>query len=130
MDSPSSVYLVMEYIKGESLHANLKATPNRRFPEDKAVRIIKQLISVLVYLHARNVTHRDIKLENIIIDHRGVIKLIDFGFCCASSPDIKLKIFCGTPSYMCPEIVMKKEYFGPPTDIWSSGILLYAMLCG
>ena len=81
-------------------------------------------------MHSRNVTHRDIKLENIIIDKKGVIKLIDFGFCCCSSPDIKLKVFCGTPSYMCPEIVMKREYVGPPTDIWASGILLFAMLCG
>jgi serine/threonine protein kinase len=51
IDSPSSVYLVMEFIKGESLHAHLKAAPNRRFPEDKAVRIIKQVLSVLLYLH-------------------------------------------------------------------------------
>jgi serine/threonine protein kinase len=59
-----------------------------------------------------------------------VIKLIDFGFCCCSPAEIKLRVFCGTPSYMCPEIVMKKEYVGPPTDVWSAGILLYAMLCG
>jgi serine/threonine protein kinase len=59
-----------------------------------------------------------------------VIKLIDFGFCCCSSDDVKLKIFCGTPSYMCPEIVMKREYIGPPTDIWATGVLLFAMLCG
>jgi len=58
----------MEYAKGESLHANLKAAPNRRFSEEKAVRIMKQLIGVLAYLHQRHVTHRDIKLENIIID--------------------------------------------------------------
>ena len=76
-------------------------------------------------------THRDIKLENIIIDtKKGTVKLIDFGFCCCTSPEIKLKVFCGTPSYMCPEIVLKKEYVGPPTDIWASGILLFAMLCG
>jgi serine/threonine protein kinase len=58
------------------------------------------------------------------------LKLIDFGFCCCTAPDTKLKVFCGTPSYMCPEIVMKKEYLGPPTDIWATGILCYAMLCG
>ena len=131
IDSPSYVYLVMEYAQGESLHAHLKAQPQRRFHEDKAKRIIKQVLSTLAYLHERNVTHRDIKLENIIIDtKKGTIKLIDFGFCCCTSPDIKLKVFCGTPSYMCPEIVMKKEYIGPPTDIWAAGILFYAMLCG
>jgi serine/threonine protein kinase len=105
IDSPKYVYMVMELAQGESLHANLKATPHRRFTEDKAKRLIKQMLSILLYLHQRNVTHRDIKLENIIIDKRGVIKLIDFGFCCCSSKDVKLKIFCGTPSYMCPEIV-------------------------
>ena len=130
IDSPNYVYLVMEFVQGESLHAHLKATQNRRFSEEKAKSIIKQLLSILSYLHARSVTHRDIKLENIIIDKRGIIKLIDFGFCCCSSPEVRLKIFCGTPSYMCPEIVMKREYLGPPTDIWASGILLYAMLCG
>lgn len=60
----------------------------------------------------------------------GKLKLIDFGFCCCTAPDTRLKIFCGTPSYMCPEIVLKKEYLGPPTDIWASGVLLYALLCG
>ena len=72
---------------------------------------------------------RDIKLENILIDNRSkLVKLIDFGFCCQSKD--KLKVFCGTPSYMSPEIVSKKEYYGPPSDIWACGVLLYALLCG
>mmetsp|Transcript_82849 Transcript_82849/g.114458 ORF Transcript_82849/g.114458 Transcript_82849/m.114458 type:complete len:96 (+) Transcript_82849:150-437(+) len=58
----------------------------------------------------------------------GIIKLIDFGFACVTSQ--KLKIFCGTPSYMSPEIVAKREYMGPPADIWASGVVLYALLCG
>ena len=119
----------MEYVNGESLHSNLKSTTNRKFTEEKAKNIMRPLLNILAYLHQRCVTHRDIKLENIIIDKKGIIKLIDFGFCCANAPDVRLKVFCGTPSYMCPEIVMKREYYGPPTDIWTSGILLYAMLC-
>ena len=120
----------MEFANGESLHSHLKAAPNRQFSEEKAKKIMKQLLMAIDYLHRRQVAHRDIKLENIIIDNRGQIKLIDFGFCCAAPPDQKQKVFCGTPSYMCPEIVQRLEYTGMPTDIWSSGILFYAMLCG
>lgn len=82
------------------------------------------------YLHGLNICHRDLKLENILIDERNNVKLIDFGFSVCSSPDQKLKIFCGTPSYMAPEIVQKKDYSGFATDIWSLGILLYVMLTG
>ena len=77
----------MEFARGESLHSHLKASPNRQFSEDKAKMILKQLLMALEYLHDKNVTHRDVKLENIIIDKRECIKLIDFGFCCHSNPD-------------------------------------------
>ena len=76
----------MEYAQGDSLHSHLKAQPNRQFSEDKAKKIMKQLLGSIDYLHQRNIAHRDVKLENIIIDSRGHIKLIDFGFCCASPP--------------------------------------------
>lgn len=59
-----------------------------------------------------------------------MIKLIDFGFAIRIANDKKLNIFCGTPTYMSPEITKKKEYFGKPADIWSLGIVLYALVCG
>lgn len=73
--------------------------------------------------------HRDIKLENVIIKPSNLdLRLIDFGF--AVRNDKKLTIFCGTPSYMAPEIVKKQEYYGKPADVWALGVLLFAMLYG
>ena len=76
-------------------------------------------------------THRDIKLENVLLDRScRIVKLIDFGFSTCVPNDKKIKLFCGTPSYMAPEIVMKEEFRGPPADIWALGVLLYALLSG
>ena len=82
------------------------------------------------YLHDIQICHRDLKLENILIDERNNLKLIDFGFSVCTPHDSKLKIFCGTPSYMAPEIVLKKEYNGFATDVWSLGVILYLILAG
>lgn len=84
-----------------------------------------------MYCHQRNITHWDIKLENILLtDDHWEVKLIDFGFSTCIPNEKKIKIFCGTPSYMAPEIVNKVEYSGPPADIWALGVLLYALLNG
>lgn len=85
----------------------------------------------MYYCHQRNVTHRDIKLENILLNEaKNQVKLIDFGFSTCIPNDKKIKLFCGTPSYMAPEIVSKKEYCGPPADVWALGVLMFALLCG
>lgn len=82
------------------------------------------------YLHTQNIAHRDIKLDNILIEENtNMIKVIDFGFSVICSAQ-KLKIFCGTPSYMAPEIVQKREYEGKPVDMWALGVMLFAMLTG
>ena len=121
----------MEYVNGGSLHGYLKMKPNRQMPELEAKFLWRQVVSAIYYCHQRNVTHRDIKLENILLDEtKTVAKLIDFGFSTCIPHERKVKIFCGTPSYMAPEIVSKIEYSGPPADIWALGVLMFALLCG
>lgn len=130
-ESPKQVFFVMEYVNGGSLHGYLKMKPNRQMPELEAKFLWRQVVQSIHYCHQRNVTHRDIKLENILLDEtKERVKLIDFGFSTCIPHDKKIKLFCGTPSYMAPEIVAKIEYSGPPADIWALGVLLFALLCG
>lgn len=129
-ETENHVYLVMEYVAGGSLHSYLKDQPNRRLDEEEAKRIFKQIMTALQYCHRKSIAHRDIKLENILLDENKNVKLIDFGFSTCIPNDKKIKMFCGTPSYMAPEIVMKEEYAGPPADIWASAVLLYALMNG
>jgi MAP/microtubule affinity-regulating kinase len=120
----------MELIQGVSLLSYLKSKPNRKIDEEMCRQIFSQIIKGIDFLHSNNVYHRDIKLENIIIDDKNQIKIIDFGFGTCNPKSKLLNFFCGTPSYMPPEIIQKKDYVGPCADIWSIGILLFTMLCG
>ena len=76
------------------------------------------------------IVHRDVKLENILLDCNHAIKLIDFGLAANITPSSKLKVHCGSPSYAAPEIVARRLYDGPPVDVWSLGVVLYGMICG
>ncbi|OMJ92304.1 hypothetical protein SteCoe_4966 [Stentor coeruleus] len=130
VDMPKYLYIVLEFVSGCSLSTMMKRKINRRMEEFEANKLFRELLLALDYLHNKSVTHRDVKLENTLVDQSGVVKLIDFGFATCFPNDKKAKIFCGTPSYMAPEIVSKKEYYGPPVDIWAAGVLLYALITG
>ena len=130
IETRHQLYILMEYVSGPSLHGYLKLHRNRRLPEEEARRIFQQLMSGLKYCHRKWITHRDIKLENILLDENRNVKIIDFGFSTKIPNEQKVKMFWGTPSYMAPEIVTKQEYSGPPADIWASWVLLFALLCG
>mgnify|MGYP003385839925 FL=1 len=128
IETPKRMHLIMECLDGGNLCSYVKQ--KRRLSEDESRRIFFQLIQSIDYLHVMGVAHRDIKLENVLFGDTKDIKLIDFGFSTVTVPGKKLRVFCGTPSYMAPEIVRRVEYEGKPTDMWSLGILLYALLCG
>ena len=113
-----------------SLHAYLKTKMGRKVDEDEAKRLFKQIVEGIDYMHKKSVAHRDIKLENILLDENNSIKIIDFGFSITMQNDRLLNIFCGTPSYMSPELAIKKDYYGWHADVWALGVLLYVFLCG
>ena len=121
----------MEYIGKTSLYSYLKTKPQNKIEENELKRLFKQLCEGIRYCHEKQIVHRDIKLDNILLDDdKQQVKIIDFGFSVVTPPERRLSIFCGTPSYMAPEIVSKCQYRGSPSDIWSLGIVFYALLCG
>lgn len=83
------------------------------------------------YMHSRGKAHRDLKLDNILFcSETKRIKLIDFGFSLATTNQQRLESYCGTPHYMCPDIVQKKPYNAHAADVWACGVILYMLLAG
>lgn len=120
----------MELGGEQSLCSYLKSKPGRKLSENEARHIFRQLVEGTKYLHEKHIVHRDLKLENALIDGEKNIKIIDFGFSVSTKKEEILKNFCGTPSYMAPEIVTRKEYNGMYADVWALGVMLYIMLSG
>ncbi len=126
------IFIIMEYINGGNLYSLVK---KRRILQEKVAKyIFKQMISALKYIHSHNIVHRDIKLDNILLDLYSGIKICDFGIGKKlTSQSQLLTSFSGTPIYMAPEIILCEKnngYKGFPVDIWSSGVALYIMLSG
>ena len=126
------ILIIMEYINGGNLFSFLKK--HRKVSEKTAKLLYRQIILGIKYMHEQGIVHRDIKLENILIDLNNNIKICDFGIGrVLSSPEQPLFDQCGTPMYIAPEILLcskEKGYKGFPVDIWSSGIVLYILLSG
>ena len=129
-DCQSFLYLILDHIPGPSLSDYCKRHQDRKLSDQEACRIFFQLMQAVNYIHSKNVSHRDIKFDNILLDSHLKVRLIDFGFATLMPPKAKKKIFCGTPSYMAPEIVNREDYEGQPADMWACGVVLYGMLCG
>ena len=126
------ILIAMEYINGGNLFSFVKK--RRKLSEKTAKFLFKQIILGIKHIHSKKIVHRDIKLENILIDLNNNIKICDFGIGRILKSEKQLLYDkCGTPMYMAPEILLSsktKGYEGYPVDIWSSGISLYIMLSG
>nr|XP_016470533.1 PREDICTED: CBL-interacting serine/threonine-protein kinase 14-like isoform X1 [Nicotiana tabacum] len=126
----TKIYFVMEFAKGGELFAKVS---KGRFSEDLSRRYFQQLISAVDYCHSRGVYHRDLKLENLLLDENWDLKVTDFGLSAVADqirPDGFLHTLCGTPAYVAPEILEKKGYDGAKVDIWSCGIILFVLNAG
>ena len=125
------IFLIQEYVpNGELLHF-LENPENTNLTENQICKIYQQIISGIEYLHEIGIAHRDLKLENILLNSEKNIKIIDFGLSNKYNKENGelLQSSCGSPCYAAPEMIKGIQYHGLDTDIWSSGILLYLMLC-
>ncbi|XP_076417468.1 MAP/microtubule affinity-regulating kinase 4-like [Peromyscus maniculatus bairdii] len=128
IDTLTTAYLIMEYVAGEDLESCLGALGC--FKEEEARVIFRQVVSAVHFLHQRHIAHRDIKLENILVDAAGNAKLCDFGMAIEITEGQKLEEICGSLLYWAPEILARKPYDGLAGDMWSLGIVLYVLVTG
>ncbi|XP_037429344.1 serine/threonine-protein kinase SAPK10 isoform X1 [Triticum dicoccoides] len=128
--TPTHLAIVMEYASGGELFERICNAG--RFSEDEARFFFQQLLSGVSYCHSMQVCHRDLKLENTLLDGSTAprLKICDFGYSKSSVLHSQPKSTVGTPAYIAPEVLLKKEYDGKIADVWSCGVTLYVMLVG
>ncbi|GLI66826.1 hypothetical protein VaNZ11_010801 [Volvox africanus] len=128
IETPSDIYVVMEYVKTGELFDYI--VEKGRLGEDEARHFFQQIISGVEYCHRNMVVHRDLKPENLLLDAKMNVKIADFGLSNIMRDGHFLKTSCGSPNYAAPEVISGKLYAGPEVDVWSCGVILYALLCG
>lgn len=123
------VWLVLEYCSGSELYTYL--LDHGQLAVAKVQKIFAQLVGAVSYVHKQSCVHRDLKLENILFDKHENVKLVDFGFTREYEGRTNhLQTFCGTICYSAPEMLKGEKYAGEKVDVWSLGVILYALLCG
>ncbi|EXJ95932.1 CAMK/CAMKL/MARK protein kinase [Capronia coronata CBS 617.96] len=123
------VWLVLEYCPGDELYNYL--CRNGPLPVESVQKIFTQLVGAVAYIHSKSCVHRDLKLENVLLDKHDNVKLCDFGFTREYEGKASyLQTFCGTVCYSAPEMLRGEKYAGEKVDVWSLGIILYALLKG
>ena len=126
--TPTDIYMVMEFVPGGELFDFIVS--NGRLSEPRARTMFQQLISGVEYCHQHMVVHRDLKPENLLLDAEQQLRIADFGLSNVMKDGDFFKTSCGSPNYAAPEVISGKLYAGPEVDVWSCGVILYALLCG
>lgn len=125
---PSSSYLVLEHVSGGELFDYL--VKKGRLTPKEARKFFRQIISALDFCHCHSICHRDLKPENLLLDEKNNIKIADFGMASLQPAGSMLETSCGSPHYACPEVIRGEKYDGRKADVWSCGVILYALLVG
>ncbi|XP_071385752.1 maternal embryonic leucine zipper kinase [Centroberyx affinis] len=130
IETSTKIYMVLEYCPGGELFDYIIAKD--RLSEEETRMFFRQIVSALAYVHSQGYAHRDLKPENLLIDEDQNLKLIDFGLCAKPKGGLgyELMTCCGSPAYAAPELIQGKTYIGSEADVWSMGVLLFALLCG
>jgi len=130
-DEPKKMMLVMELVTGGELFDRIVSKGS--YTEKDAAEVMKTLCQALSYMHAKKVVHRDLKPENILYSdpsESAAIRVADFGLARVVSGKEMMKTACGTPGYVAPEVLKNKGYDSGAVDMWSTGVILYILLCG
>jgi 5'-AMP-activated protein kinase catalytic alpha subunit len=128
IDTPTDIFLVNEYVSGGELFDYIVS--KGRLSSDEARNFFHQIVSGVEYCHFQKIVHRDLKPENLLLDNNLNIKIADFGLSNLMRDGDFLRTSCGSPNYAAPEVISGHLYAGPEVDVWSCGVILYALLCG
>ncbi|KAG5652618.1 hypothetical protein H0H81_004347 [Sphagnurus paluster] len=128
-ETSSDLYLILEYVQGGELFEHI--INKGPLPVPEALNYFQQIVTAVDCCHRFNIAHRDLKPENILLDHALNIKIADFGYAAWQAyDDTLLQTSCGSPHYAAPEIFLGQSYNGSVSDIWSCGVILFALLAG
>lgn len=124
------VYLILEFFDAPNLAEVMLKRKGQGLSEEIVSKVIRQLVEALAHCHERGVCHLDVKPENIIVDSEWNIKLLDFAFSVKMIDQSRIKKYCGTPSYMAPEVLKKESFYPKKADVWAVGVVAFKLLTG